>query len=68
MHKFVLSLCIQNSVLGLGWLGRIAHHGMISCHLGNLIGVEISHVKLTEWVSKKLEDKIHAEKHMQQNS
>ena len=30
MHKFVLNLCIQNKVLGLGWLGRIAHHGMIT--------------------------------------
>ena len=43
-------------MLGLGWLGRIAHRGMICRHLGYPIGVEVSHVKVFEWVSKRLED------------
>ena len=30
---------------------------MICCHLGYPFGVEVSHVKLIEWVSKRLEDK-----------
>ena len=57
MHKFVLISCTEQDVLGLGWSGRIVHRGMICRHLGYPIGVDVSHVKLIEWVSKRLEDK-----------
>ena len=45
-------------VLGLRWSRRIGHHCMISCNLSPWISnrVEISRVKLSEWVSKKLDD------------
>ena len=46
MHKYVLILCTEQDVLGLGWSGRIIHRGMICRHLGYPIGVEVSHVKL----------------------
>ena len=57
MHKFVFISCTEQDVLGLGWSGRIVHRGMICRHLGYPIGVDVSHVKLIEWVSKRLEDK-----------
>ena len=57
MHIYVLIPCTKQDVLGLGWSRRIVHHSMICRHLGYLIGVVISHVKLIEWVSKRLTDK-----------
>ena len=53
MDKFVLISCTEQDVLGLGWSG--VHRGMICRHLGYPIGVDVSHVKLIEWVSKRLE-------------
>ena len=40
------------------WVIRndIVHPGMVCRHLGYPIVVEISHVKLIEWVSKKVEE------------
>ena len=57
MHIYVLISCIEQDVLGLRWSRRIIHRGMICRRLGYPIGVEVSHVKLIEWVSKRLEDK-----------
>ena len=58
MHKSVLISCTEQDMLGLGWSGRIVHGGMICRHLRYPIGVEVSHMKLIEWVSERLEDKL----------
>ena len=62
MHKSVLISCTEQDVLGLGCfrvgvVRKDIHYGMICHHHGYSIGVEVSHVKLIEWVSKRLEDK-----------
>ena len=57
MPKSILISCKEQDVLGLGWPGRIIHRGMICRHFEYPIGVDVSHVKLIEWVSKRLEDK-----------
>ena len=57
MHKSVLISYTEQDAFGLGWSRRIVHRGMIYRHRGYPIGVEVSHVKLIEWVSKRLEDK-----------
>ena len=57
MHKYVLISCIEQDGIGLGWSKRIVCHGIICYHLQYPIGVEVSYVKLIEWVSKSLEDK-----------
>ena len=57
MHKSVLISCIEQNILELGWSGKIVNRGEIFRHLGYPIGVEVSHVKLADWVSRKIENK-----------
>ena len=56
VHKYVIISCSKQYVLGLGWLGEIIYRHMICCHFGYSIRMEVSRVKLIDWVSKKLED------------
>ena len=41
----------------LGWTGKVVNRGKICHHLGYPIGLDVSHVKLINWVSKQIEDK-----------
>ena len=57
MHKSVLISCTEQNIMELGWSGKIVNRGEIFRHLGYPIGVEVSHVKLVDWVSRKIENK-----------
>ncbi len=57
MHKSVLISCTERDILNLGWPGKMVTRGEICRHLGYPIGVDVSHVKLLEWVSNRLQNK-----------
>ena len=57
MDKSVLISCIESDLVELGWTWKLVRRGDICQHLGYPIGVDVSHVKLVEWVSNRLENK-----------